>query len=527
MSRTLLRLTSRHIVPRIDRALIFSPTVTRLQWRFVSVPVTDANDEATDENLSLAHAAPQTKPEEESILERLRLFARFGQTFDSRYTEEWKYEECRNVLEQWKSSGDMSPEAVTLVLRVVLRCKFEPHVLSKEIQAVEKLVGSIGKTPLTDELSLQLLKTNGQAGHVGRSVSLLGLRKKRGFKAVNEEFQYAIQSIISACLDNRKHRNVFAPCNVLDNPTRFLDAILLNMHQRDFELTPHLAHKMLSTYASSPTGKAVHFHYTLKMTRDGPRVVWNQPPPYYKVPSQIKADQDVALPGSSDRKTKMEFERDKFDISAPLSFYESLVQGVCGHDPIMPTLELFNAKIKICCYRGAIWHAMDILQKAIPQAGLEPDTRSYLRILQALARLGDITTMKKLFTEMNQKDVPLNRHVVEAMVSGYLNAADIAGSITFVQDVFNQYSFLPPYNTHLNILEMALASKNPYEAKRHVYFLQQLWKFQPNDYHGESIKKQVRLTVQHPMLTKMALQELFQYFGYELNETDFLVDFRD
>jgi hypothetical protein len=29
------------------------------------------------------------------------------------------------------------------------------------------------------------------------------------------------------------------------------------------------------------------------------------------------------------------------------------------------------------------------------------------------------------------------------------------------------------------------------------------------------------------MLTKMALQQLFQYFGYELKETDFLVDFRD
>ena len=152
---------------------------------------------------------------------------------------------------------------------MVLRCKFEPHVLSKEIQAIEKLVGSIGKTSLTDDLSLQLLKTNGQAGHVGRSISLLGLRKKRGFKPVHEEFQYAVQSIISACLDNRKHRNVYAPCNILDNPTRFLDAILLNMHQRDFELTPYLAHRMLSTYASSPTGKAVHFHYTLKNSKDG------------------------------------------------------------------------------------------------------------------------------------------------------------------------------------------------------------------------------------------------------------------
>ena len=128
---------------------------------------------------------------------------------------------------------------------------------------------------------------------------------------------------------------------------------------------------------------------------------------------------------------------------------------------------------------------------------------------------------------MAQKDVPLSRPIIEVMVEGYLNTSDVAGSITFVQDVFNQYSILPPYDTHLKIIEKALGSANPYEAKRHVYFLEQLWRFQPNSYHPRSLLKQVRNTIQNPRLSKAALQHLFQYFGYTLEEKDFFEEFRD
>lgn len=247
----------------------------------------------------------------------------------------------------------------------------------------------------------------------------------------------------------------------------------------------------------------------------------------YKIPSQIQPDQETALRGSSERKSKLEFERsEKFGLRPALSFFESLLHGACGHAPVTPSLELYNCKIKICCYRGAIWRAMEILEVELPQAGLEPDTLSYLRILDGLARLGDIVTMKKIFTTMNQRNVPLSRHIIRAMVDGYLNASDVAGGITFVQDVFNQYSILPPFNTHLKILEIALGSANPYEATRHVYFLQQLWRFQPNDYHSASLQNQVRSTVQHPSLRKAALQHMFQYFGYRLEEKDFFEEFR-
>jgi hypothetical protein len=463
-----------------------------------------------------------------SCLERLRQAARFGQNAGIGYTKEWKYEECREVLELWKSIKDVSPEAVTLALRVLLRCKYDTPILSKELQSIEKMVGSIGQTPLTEDLSLHLLKANGMAGHVGRAISLLSLRQKRGFEPVKKEFQYAIQSIISASLENRKHRNIYETSNSLDNPTRFLDAVLLNMHQRNFDLTPDLALLMLSTYASSPMGKALHFHYKARWTKEGPRLVWNQPAPYHKIPSQIRPDQEVALRGSSERKTKLEFERsEKFGLRPALSFFESLLHGACGHAPVKATLELYNCKIKICSYRGAIWRAMEILDKELPQAGLEPNTLSYLRILEGLARLGDVITMQKFFTTMNQRNVPLSRHVIRAMVDGYLNTSDVAGSITFVQDVFNQYSILPPYNTHLKILEMALASSNPYEATRHVYFIQQLWRFQPNDYHSVSLQRQVHSTVRHPSLSKEALQRMFQYFGYRLKEKDFFDEFRD
>ena len=106
-----------------------------------------------------------------------------------------------------------------------------------------------------------------------------------------------------------------------------------------------------------------------------------------------------------------------------------------------------------------------------------------------------------------------------------LNVGNVGGAITFVQDVFNQYLVLPPYTTHLKILELALASELEYEAKGHVYFLQQLWKWQPNQHHLKNTKREVvrkvELAQKNPKLSKAALKRLFDYFGYKLTERDF------
>mmetsp|Transcript_14990 Transcript_14990/g.34644 ORF Transcript_14990/g.34644 Transcript_14990/m.34644 type:complete len:109 (+) Transcript_14990:494-820(+) len=107
------------------------------------------------------------------------------------------------------------------------------------------------------------------------------------------------------------------------------------------------------------------------------------------------------------------------------------------------------------------------------------------------------------------------------MVDGMLNVGNVSGAITFVQDVFNQYTVLPPYTTHLKILEVALASELEYEAKRHVYFLQQLWKWQPTQYHSPEETEKVQLAQRNPKLSKEALQHLFRYFGYTLADSDF------
>ena len=46
---------------------------------------------------------------------------------------------------------------------------------------MERLIGSIGLTPLTHPLSLQLLETNAKSGNAGRTLRLLNLRKDRYF----------------------------------------------------------------------------------------------------------------------------------------------------------------------------------------------------------------------------------------------------------------------------------------------------------------------------------------------------------
>jgi len=130
-------------------------------------------------------------------------------------------------------------------------------------------------------------------------------------------------------------------------------------------------------------------------------------------------------------------------------------------------------------------------------------------------------TQKDLFVTMNNKGVPISKFTIEAMVDGMLNMGDIAGAITFVQDVFNQHSKLPPYTSHLKILEFALASDLPYEAKRHVYLLQQVWQWEPNEYHEPACIQEMEQIKKCPKLSKISVQKLFAFFGERLEETDF------
>jgi hypothetical protein len=481
----------------------------------------------------------------------------------------------------------VSSEITCRAIRALLRCNLPTTQLSQRVRELERLIGTIGKTMLTEELSLHLLQANGLAGNVGRTLALLQLRKSRNYVPHVKEFTWAVQAITSAALEMRTNRNVYksegdmsssnSSSNAtssnasLDNPTRFLDAILINMHQRGVALDMKLATTMLETYASTGrTGKALHFHYKVSLPYDeasqqqqqqqqqhapsgidegdtatsisrrrrrSVRLKWNAPAPYYKIPSEISNDQLLALPGSNERRTKSDHELTdswSLPLTAAFAFCDSLAHGACGHDALALDLPAYNAMIKVCCYRGALWRAMDILHKTIPDAELEANTISYLRVLEALARVGDTKMMSLLFTEMVQKDATLllNRQVIAAMVNGMLNTGNIAGAISFIQDVFNQYNILPPYTTHLKLLEMALASTDnkttePYEAKRHVYFLQQLWRWEPNPYHSKSLRNQVATTKGHIKLSKQALQDMFAYFGHELTEEDFFDEFQE
>jgi hypothetical protein len=129
--------------------------------------------------------------------------------------------------------------------------------------------------------------------------------------------------------------------------------------------------------------------------------------------------------------------------------------------------------------------------------------------------------MQELFVTMNNKNVPIDKFTIEAMVDGMLNMGDVAGAITLAQDVFNQHLKLPPYTTHLKIIEFCLASDLVYEAKRHVYLLQQIWKWEPNDYHDAVVVRDMELTKKNPKLSKVSLQKLFAFFGRRLDESDF------
>ncbi len=191
----------------------------------------------------------------------------------------------------------LSPQTLSRAVRALTRCKLDTPIMSQRIRDIERLIGKIGWTPITDDLSYRLLEANGKAGNVRRTLALLELRRKRGYPPREQlsplalsysddesnnsgicvgpgekEFIHAINSIQSAQLPLRRSRNIYLhesslPESTLDNPTRYLDAILVNMSQRGVPLSSSMAARMLNCYASTGrTGKALHYFY--KVVRD-------------------------------------------------------------------------------------------------------------------------------------------------------------------------------------------------------------------------------------------------------------------
>jgi hypothetical protein len=74
-------------------------------------------------------------------------------------------------------------------------------------------------------------------------------------------------------------------------------------------------------------------------------------------------------------------------LTSAFAFADSLTHGACGHDPIKLDLTSWNTLVKACCYRGAIWRAMEILNDTLPRQGIEPDAFTYNTIIAGLARL--------------------------------------------------------------------------------------------------------------------------------------------
>ncbi|KAL3945493.1 MAG: hypothetical protein SGBAC_000392 [Bacillariaceae sp.] len=448
----------------------------------------------------------------------------------------------------------LSSQTTELAFRSMLRCKVPTSQLSRKVREWERYIGALGLTPLTDNLSLRMLQANGKVGNIGRSITLLKVRKSRGYEPTRKEFLCAIQAIQSAGLYLRSNRNVYLSDNdqpQIDDPTRWLDDILLNMNQRDFPLSTELANRMLNTYASTgKSGKAVHYFYRVvrnpidksdtnaeSSQHDTPEgmarfrnkpvkvsMTMRPPPPYHKIPSQVRGKL-VRKPGSEIKQLKLDREVDP-DWSPPLtaaiSFADSLTQGACGHEPIELDLIGYSTLMKACVNRGSLWRAMHILDEVMPSNGVEPDVIAYNTLLKGLSRVGDAPTMKVYFNQMLGKGIEPTKETVEAIVDGLLNLGDVGSAVTLVQDIFNQHSILPPYTTHLKILEFALGRSLVHEAKRQVYFIQQLWKWERNAYHSEQFCKVMMLTQKNPKLSREALQKLFAYFGEKLDDSDFL-----
>lgn len=497
-----------------------------------------------------------------------------------------------NKLSQDEKAALLADGVVDRAFGILLKCKLKPPKLSSKVRDWERALGTIGDIPLTATLSLRLVEVNGKAGNIGRVMKLLDYRSSQLYKPRHDEFAHAVTAVEVAGWPLRHNRNIFmsdADQPLMDNPTRWLDAILLNMQARQFPLSQLLAAMMLDTFASrGRTGKAMHYFYSVHRTpvyssgKDEEeydqelaaatnddeadkeydaamqsaysklpgsqarpykvRMKLKAPPPYYKIPTDVKGKLLAVAPKKSEsgKKTKessnplpskydgvLKIDREtepdwSLPLTAAFSFADSLAHGACGHDPIELDLVCYNILIKTCVYRGALWRAMNVLDAVMPSAGVTPDTRSYDSLLSGLARVGDVTLMRSRYQEMISQGIEPSPFTVKHVVDGLLNLGDVSGAITVIQDFFNQHNILPPIATQLKVMEFALGLDMIYEAKRHMYFIQQIWKWEPHyKYESKAFVYYMKTYQRDRRISKDSLQHLFAYFGERLEESDF------
>lgn len=497
--------------------------------------------------------------------------------------KDWDYQSARNAVADYilhlrhlKSNGKASALVSSFYARcatnALLRTKTHTADLSRTVRQFERLLGGFandGNLKMDDSLSLALLRANGKAGNVGRCINLLEFRKDRNFapyRASNHditEFHYAIQSIESAGLDLRQFRNVYNKSGKenIESPSRWLDAILLNMSERGVKLDIATVNRMLNCFTTTGnTGRSSYWFYKVKQSQGKVSIKMNKPPKSSKIPSAAKEKKELMNQHRSGKRNNSDKNSDMISMSESsmhpqlketLSFANSLTHGAQGHPPIDLDIVSYNTLMKACVYRGDFWKAMHIKDQIMPSKNMSPDIYTYNSLISYLSRVGDVFYIKELLTEMTRKNIKLHKLTVQLIVNGFLHVSDIPGAVSIVQDIFNQHLVLPPYTTHLTILEFALASNNVYEAKRHLFFIEQLWvldeekkkkrkesskgaagedqqqkKEHINDEQEEYVynshqRNMILRTKHNPKLSKSALIDLFQYHGVQLSEKDF------
>ena len=292
-----------------------------------------------------------------------------------------------------------SSEVATYAAYTLTRMKIPTKELSWRIRALEKILGSsrgeseldsANATKFTYALSLALLRANGKAGNVARTLDILKLRGEHNYRPNQREFTFAIQSIVThgnllrTSAPSPVKDSMVGTGNTVDNPTKWLDMILINMFERGFKLNIELANMMLDAYtATGRTGRAEHYFYQIVAATDdeknenGPNIKmeWNNnlSLPQHKIPSSYSGNERA-------KRTRFfkECKRDwSLQLTSAFEFARSLTHGACGHPPIKMNLQSWNILIKVCIYRGALWRANHVLKVEIPRHNLQPDTVSY------------------------------------------------------------------------------------------------------------------------------------------------------
>jgi pentatricopeptide repeat protein len=164
-------------------------------------------------------------------------------------------------------------------------------------------------------------------------------------------------------------------------------------------------------------------------------------------------------------------------VQKMMDFAESFQQtDASGVQTSLINAKVLRQLIKAHCQAGMVEEAEKLLQDAHQKYNVVLKGLCFEPLIYYYGVVrGDLTAADDLLMKMVSRAVPLTQAVVASFAQGYIRNGAAGKALDVIQDLYNQHRVRAPVTVWTALLDNALARGDVHEARRVVYFIQQVF----------------------------------------------------